>query len=124
MTGMGAAAGAARVLRRKKGGGIVDENAQAEASMHQRLERAICVARSYSQDRFDEVLARELAKEGQKQSQMQHELEQKAMVERLKRFGKPNYALASDGLPDDVESWDTAQVIMNLFCGSDKLSIC
>ena len=98
LMGMGAASGAARVLRRAKGGGIVDEADLEEAAMHKLLERAIVVARSYGDDRFDEVLARELAKEGQKQSQMQQEVEQKAMVERLKRFGKPNYDLAAEGL--------------------------
>ena len=111
MMGMGAAVGAARVLRRNKKGGIVDENAKAEEAMHNRLEKAIAVARSYGPDRFDEVLAKELQKEGQKQSSMANEVAQAAMVERLKRFGKPNHALATEGLPDDVESWDTTQVI-------------
>ena len=111
LMGMGAAAGAARVLRRTKGGGVVDENAKAEAAMHARLETAIRVARSYGPDRFDEVLAKELMKEGEKQTQMQQEVEQKAMLERLKRFGKPNHALATEGLPEDIEQWDTTQVI-------------
>jgi hypothetical protein len=111
MMGMGAAAGAARVLRRANNGGIVDENAKAEEAMHNRLETAIRVARSYGPDRFDEVLAKELMKEGQKQTSMANGVAQAAMVERLKRFGKPNHALATEGLPDDVESWDTTQVI-------------
>ena len=39
----------------------------------------------YGPDRFDEVLARELAKAGQKQVEAQQELEQQAMMERCAR---------------------------------------
>ena len=27
------------------------------------------------------------------------------------RFGKPNYVLATEGLPENVETWDTSQVV-------------
>ena len=26
-------------------------------------------------------------------------------------FGKPNYVLATEGLPENVETWDTSQVV-------------
>ena len=44
----------------------------------------MALRRRYGPDRFDEVLARELAKAGQKQVEVQQELEQQAMVERCK----------------------------------------
>lgn len=104
-----------RVLTKKKkrsGGGIgvVDTVSDEAEAMHSKLEKAIRLARSYGDDMFDEVLAREMAKEQQQESNEKNMAEHARMVSRLKNWGQMSYHKALDGLPHDYTRWDVTEV--------------
>ena len=97
-----------------KGGGsgkMADSVANEAEVMHAKLERAIRIARSYGDEMFDAVLAREMAREEQQQTDQKQLADHAAMVSRLKNWGQMSYHQALDGLPYDYTQWDVTEVV-------------
>lgn len=72
------------------------------------MEAALRVARSYTPDRFDEILIRELGKRSKQLAEDVARAENDAQMERFRMQNRLTHELAHEGLPRDVRRWDTS----------------
>eukprot|EP01052_Picozoa_sp_SAG31_P009512 SAG31_NODE_500_length_14835_cov_22.409338_7_plen_433_part_00 len=71
---------------------------------------AVRVARSYPKEQFEEVLQAELAKAAAAAEEKMHSDKAVALLRTWELSGKSRWEYAHNDLPDDVSSWDAAQV--------------
>lgn len=72
------------------------------------MQAALRIARSYTPDRFDEILIRELGKVSRKAAEEAARAENAAQMERFRKLNRLTHELAHHGLPRNVQRWDTA----------------
>ena len=72
------------------------------------MEAALRVARSYTADRFDEILIRELGKHSKQLAEDAARAENDAHMDRFRMQNRLTHELAHEGLPRDVRRWDTS----------------